>query len=153
MQDIFFFEVSLLADVVDAAKNFASLGAKDSIHFIGSPNEKFSFLALAVGILSRVEAALGMMHLAQQIARGFFNYRFKKRFAGDRVRVRINAEQLGIVIEHFFKMGHQPFRVHRIAMKAAAEMIIDAALGHFGERVNDHFQIAFIFRVMKMAQE
>ena len=153
MQDIFFFEISLVTDIVDAAENFTGLCAEQSANFIGSPNEEFTFLALAIGILSRIKTASGLKHLAQQIVRGFLNYRFKKSFAGDRVRVRINGEKLGIVIEHFFKMGHQPFRVHRIAMKAAAEMIIDAALSHFGERVNDHFQIAFIFRVMKMAQE
>ena len=153
MQDIFFFEVSLLADIVDAAENFTGLCAEEPVNFIGSPDEEFPFLALAIGILSRVKPASGLKHLAQQIVRGFFDHRFKKRLAGDRVRVRIDAEKLGIIIEHLLKVGHQPFRVHRIAMKAAAEMIIDAAASHLGERMNDHFQITFIFRMMKMAQE
>src|SRR6267142_989494 len=56
------------------------------------------FLAFTVGVLSRVKAAFGVKHLAQQIVRRLFDHRFKKRFAGDRVRVRINTEKLGIVI-------------------------------------------------------
>ena len=50
-------------------------------------------------------------------------------------------EDLGIVVEHFFKMRHEPSLVGRIARIAAAEMIVDAAFGHFGQRQFDEIAV------------
>ena len=58
-----------------------------------------------------------------------------------------------VVVEHLFKMRHEPFGVDRVAMKAAAKMIVNPAMRHFHQRMGDHFQIARALRVMIMAQE
>ena len=47
--------------------------------------------------------------------------------------------KLSVVVQHLFKMRHQPDRIDRVAVKPAAELIVDSAARHFVERVRDHF--------------
>src|SRR5207302_8944522 len=42
-----------------------------------------------------------------------------------------------IVVEHLLEMGHQPACVDRITREAAAEMVVDPALGHLFEGAFD----------------
>ncbi len=48
-------------------------------------------------------------------------------------------EDLRIIIEHLFKMRREPVLIGGIAGIAAAQMIIDAALRHGGQRFDHHF--------------
>src|ERR1044071_2047386 len=50
VQDFFLLEISRFRDVVNAAKSLAGLIAEHSGYLIGSPDEKFSFFTLAVGV-------------------------------------------------------------------------------------------------------
>src|SRR5258708_4272418 len=60
------------------------------------------------------------------------------------MRQRQKLEELGIVVEHLLEMRHQPALVDRVARKAAAEMIVDAALADALERVLDQLEIALV---------
>ena len=71
MENAFVFEISWLADVVHAAENLRVFFAEQSLYFIFSPNEKLSFLAFAVGVLSGIKPAFGMQHFTQQVIDGF----------------------------------------------------------------------------------
>ena len=46
---------------------------------------------------------------------------------------RKQFQELRIVVEHFFEMRHQPFLVHGVTRETAAEVIVNAALGHVRE--------------------
>ena len=37
---------------------------------------------------------------------------------------------MGLVVEHLFEVGCQPLIVDRITVKTAADLIVNAALGH-----------------------
>ena len=45
---------------------------------------------------------------------------------------------LRLVVEHLLEVGHEPFRVHRVAVEAAAHMVVDAAPCHAAQRLRDH---------------
>ncbi len=100
----------------------------------GRPDVKLAFVAFAVGILRAVKAALGVGHLAQDKVAGFPRHAGKVGVARGLKGLDIAAGQQGVVVEHFFEMRHQPALVDRVAMKSAAEMIVDAAGGHLLER-------------------
>ena len=59
--------------------------------------------------------------------------------ARDLRRLQIADCELRLVVEHFFEVRNEPFRVHRVAVKAAPDMIVDAALGHFPQSERRHF--------------
>src|SRR5207253_10551503 len=55
--------------------------------------------------------------------------------ARDGIAVQIVSQQLGIVVGHLLEMGHQPALIDRISMETAAELIVNAAAGHFFEQI------------------
>ncbi len=46
--------------------------------------------------------------------------------------------ELGVVVEHFLEVRDVPVSVRRVAREPAAQMIVDAALGHFFQGVENH---------------
>ena len=58
------------------------------------------------------------------------------------MRQRQQLEQLGVVVEHLLEMRHQPLFIDRIAGKAAAEMVVDAAGAHPFQAVLDRLEKA-----------
>ena len=52
--------------------------------------------------------------------------------------VRIDAQQLGVVVRHLLEMRHDPLRIDAVAVEAAAELVVDAARRHSVERAEDH---------------
>ena len=62
---------------------------------------------------------------------------------------RIKGDQLGVVVEHFFKVRDFPFRIYGIAGEAAADLIVDPAHGHLPE---GQVYLRFGFRIMGAAE-
>ena len=57
--------------------------------------------------------------------------------------MQIIFQQPGIVVSHFFEVGDQPAFINRVAMKAARELILDAAASHLFQRALRHRQQGF----------
>ena len=53
------------------------------------------------------------------------------------VCVHIILQQFGVVIAHLFEMRDDPAFIDGVAMKSACQLIVDAASGHFLERVDE----------------
>lgn len=83
------FEVALVGDAPDGAGEVGEVGAERGGDFGFRPDEVLAFLAFAVGVLSRVEAAAGAGHLAQHIVEGFFADLSVERVAGRLERFEI----------------------------------------------------------------
>ena len=60
--------------------------------------------------------------------------RLVQRAAG----IEIKPRQQRIVVEHLLEMRHQPSIIDAVAMEPAADLIVNAALRHFGQRVAHH---------------
>ena len=67
--------------------------------------------------------------------------------------VQVDAGQLGIVIEHFLKVRHQPTRIHRVAMEPPTQLIIHAAVGHLVEGKSRGIEKLSVFRSRVLPQQ
>ena len=58
--------------------------------------------------------------------------------AGRLFRLEIIQGDLGLIVEHFLEMRHEPLLVDRVPVEAAAQMVVQPALGHFLQGVPRH---------------
>jgi len=42
----------------------------------------------------------------------------------------VHPRELRVVVQHLLEVRHEPFGVSRIAVEAAAQLVVDAAVGH-----------------------
>ncbi len=144
MQDVAALEISLVADVVVTPRDQRQLAAQQCVGFARGPDEKLAFLALAVRILGGIEAVFRTGHLAQNVVENFTRNIQKFRLVQRAPRVKVEPREQGVVVKHLFKMRNQPSFIDAIAMKSAADLIADTALGHFGQSVTDHMRVVGI---------
>jgi len=104
-------------------------------YFLARPHIELPFLVLRIGIQRRVVTALGRLHLPHQPLRGFLAHACEERVAGDEPGVCVQEQQRTIVVEHLLEMRNVPALIYAIPAKTAAELIVDAALGHLPERM------------------
>ena len=113
-------------DLEDLRRPGAVLGAEHLGELVGRPDVELALDALAVGVERRGEATLGGAQLAQQEVGGL---------AGDPLAQRsappgVDAQQLGVVVEHLLEVRDHPAPVDRVAREAAAELVVDPAARH-----------------------
>ena len=145
LQDVvFLLEVGHSYAVDRAEERDVRIVAEDGFDLVGSPDVELTFLVVGVRVQGRVEAAFGAGHFALDEA---------ERFDDDslEVRVRVGAEglgvkldELGVVVEHFLEVGDGPGAFGAVAVEAAAELVVDAALGHFSQRELHGFRGRFV---------
>ena len=68
-------------------------------------------MTFGIGILRRIKPAGGIRHFAFNVFESFADNSCKEFISGDLKQVKISEGQLGIVIQHLFKVRNQPFRV------------------------------------------
>src|SRR5437660_4354062 len=124
------------SDVVVKLDEARELRAEDGTNFFERPGEVIAVvIERDIGILTRVKAAMLAVgkhgiYPAENADGGFA----EQWIARDGIAVQIVSQQLGIVVGHLLEMGHQPALIDRISMETAAELIVNAAAGHFFER-------------------
>ena len=114
------------------AEQFPQLG--------GIPHVELAFLALGIGVARGIEAAVRVAHVGQQPVGGFLSGLAEQLLSGCEVSLRVRGEQRAVVIQHLLEMRNLPVTVHGVAAEAAAEVIVDAALGHARQRQRRHEQ-------------
>ena len=117
------------------------------------PHIKDAFLALAIGIARGIKSALRRRHVVQHIIQR------APRTGGEIFLSRQTVcahQRLGyqrLVVEHLFEMRHQPFLVHRIAVKAAPGLVLDAAVEHSVQSGDGGVERVFIAVFLGQAQQ
>ncbi len=76
----------------------------------------------------------------QQPVRGLSCHAQEERIRGRERRLRRDREQLAVVVQHLLEVRDHPVGVDRIPAEAAAELIVDAALGHAREGERRHVE-------------
>ena len=125
--------VAVGRDTVDGLEHRRPV-AQDLIDLGRGPNVIAAFFAFAVGIEGRGQAATVDGHLAQDPADRFphpCGIEGIPRFLPNQGQ---ELHELGVVVEHLLEMGDQPVGVGGVSGKAAAEVVVDAALAHPGQR-------------------
>ena len=123
--------------VVDLGEQARILGAERRLDLGERPHIELALLALAVGIERRGEAAGVDHHLAQQPGDRLLDALRVERRLGLAPRLGHQVDELRVVVQHLLEMRHQPALVDAVAREAAAEMIVDAALGDVSQRELD----------------
>ena len=114
--------------------------AQNRLGLVDGPGEVIAIVVeIDVGILRGVEAAVlavaePLVHPADDVAR----HVRVELVAEDLVGVDVVLQQLGVVVRHLLEVRHDPALVDRVAMKAAGELVVNAALRHLGQRSGDH---------------
>ena len=130
MRDVVTLEVAFRRDVPVAADEVHVAGLDDARDLGGRPDEVPAFLAFAVGVGGGVEAALGIPHVAQQVVERLLGDAPEPRLAGHLEGLEIEPGQLSVVVEHFLEMRHEPVGIDRVAVEAAADLVVQATLCH-----------------------
>jgi hypothetical protein len=84
----------------------------------------------AVRILGGVESSGRTGELAGHVLENIARHPAKALVAGRLFRLEAVNRDLRLIVEHLLEMRHQPTFVHRVAMKAPADMIVDPAPCH-----------------------
>ena len=69
-------------------------------------------------------------NMSLKALQGVFGDAGIKRIASGLRGLEKREDELRLVVEHFLKMRHAPLGIHRVTMKAAADVIADAAECH-----------------------
>ena len=115
-----------------------AVGREQRAHFVFRPDVELALFAFAVGVEAREEAAIRRAHLPGHPADDAVRHVREPRVAGRPREVGIEREQRTVVVEHLFEMRNRPLGVDAVAAEAAAQLIVDAAVGHPQERDAHH---------------
>ena len=65
----------------------------------------------------------------------------------DLIGLQVRDGELRLVVQHLLEVRHVPFPIGRVAVKSAAEMIVNAAVGDRHQRLKRHLERARLFPV------
>jgi hypothetical protein len=74
------------------------LAVEDLANLVRRPDKELALLALAVGVLRRIETSLRIEHFPHDIVQDFLGDGAEELVAGDLPGVQIDAGQLGVVV-------------------------------------------------------
>ncbi len=123
-----------LGDLEQRGRPGAVVGAEHLDQLGRRPDVEPALDALGVGVQRRGEPALVGAQLGQQEVGGLPGHPLAQRVAGLPPPARVDAEQLGVVVEHLLEVRHHPAVVDRVAREPAGELVVQAAAGHRAQR-------------------
>ena len=151
-------EVAGFADAVRLQHQIDVLARDDLANLGRGPREETAFFvdALrtgAVGVGGRVEAAGGVGHLAGDVVESLGGDRQEIAAPRCLIAFEIGDREQRVVVEHLLEVRHQPARVGRVTVEAAADAIAHPARGHALERVDGHVQRGLVVGAPVVAQQ
>ena len=127
--------------------------AQRAPNLVFRPDEESSLLAFGVGIGGGIESAGFIGHLTQNVVTGFSRNPGEIGARGDLECFQIGPDQQRIVVEHLFEVGHEPPRIGRVAMKSAADLIVQSSPRHLLQGHGGHLERVDITGAVVVAQE
>src|SRR5262249_47660236 len=85
-------------------------------------------------------------HLAADVVEDVFGDPAVVLVLEESMGIEVDAGELGVVVEHLLEMGYEPDRVDRIAVKPAADLVVNPAGGHLVERQSQHLGRTIVAR-------
>ncbi len=129
-------EVRLLAYAVGIGKEREVGFAERGTQLVRLPNVEGPFLGLGLGIQGGVERPVRAGHLAQNELQQPLGDELVVGVPGQGVRLGVDRGELPVVVEHLLEVRDAPVAVGAVAMKAAADVVADAAGRHAVERLD-----------------
>ena len=115
------------------------LGAQDVVQLARHPDVESPLLTLAVGVERRGEAALDCRQLSEQEVCGLASDPLgPSRGTVDGGEIRVDAQQLRVVVQHLLEVRHPPESVDAVPGEPAGELVVDTASRHGLTRPGRH---------------
>ncbi len=57
--------------------------------------------------------------------------------------MQVDTAQERVIIQHFLKVRHKPFFIGGVAVKAAAQLVVDTTIRHTSQRVFNDFEFGY----------
>ncbi len=95
-------------------------------------------LGKAVRILGGIETAFGTGQVVRHIAENIAGHVREGLVAGELVGREIGRGELGLIVEHLLEVGDVPLGIDRVAVEAAAQVIVHAARCHLPQGEEGH---------------
>ena len=131
-------EVARSGNTIDLAEPLAHF-ITQQVKYLGLvPNIELTFDTLAIRIFGAVKSTRVIPHIIQQIVKRFPGNSFIKRVAHNEMCFQVSRCQLGVVVQHLFKMRNKPTGVYTVSGKATAEVIENAAVRHLVQCQQNH---------------
>ena len=121
-----------------------ALCVEQSFDLLWRPHVVLAFDTFRIRIQGGVVAARGRLHFAHDPSSRLLRSCLEQRIACDLKHLGTQRKQWAVVVEHFLEVRNHPLVVYRVAAVAAADLVIQPALGHFFEREGRHLQCAFV---------
>ena len=102
--------------------------------FVEGPDVELALFAFAVGVLGRVEPAVRMAQVTQDVVDGLLDHPPVPLLAGHLPGVEVGTTQRRLVVEHLLEVRYQPPGIDRVAVEAPSELVVHTAGGHGVER-------------------
>lgn len=153
MQDVPPLEVARFGHRVEGDGKLGVFGRQHGPQLVRCPEEEPPFFALALGIGGGVEAARRGGQIAQHEVQRAPGHACQLRVAGQTPGGQIKVRKLRLVVEHLLEVGHQPVVVDRVAMEAAADLIVNAAARHALQREDGRRQRGLIVSAQRLVEQ
>ena len=99
-----------------------------------APHVIRAFRAVAVRVERRPKSPAWVVQFARQKVHDSLRGLHQRRVGCAPPGLGIGPQQLAVVVEHFFKVGHVPTFVDAVAGKPASDVIVNAPSGHGAQR-------------------
>ena len=133
-------KIALVSDAEIVGYDLGGVITEDADNLLGSPDEELAFHTLAVGVLGRVESAVRVAHLAQDVVQNALGDFCVGRVARGLVSVCVQPGEKRVVVEHLLEVGNQPECVCGVPVKASANLVVHASGGHLVEGQFEHLE-------------
>ena len=95
--------------------------------FLLAPEVELSFLSLTVRIFSGIKSTRGRSKVPHDVCKRILAGIQKEGIVCNLVTFQVRQGKEGLVVEHLFEVGNEPFFISRITMKPKADVIIHAS--------------------------
>ena len=134
------FKIAIRGNPIPHAKSVSFFLSQDPPYFLLCKHIVLSFHTIAVRILSAVKSALCIRKLPFHISENLPGHTFIQLPPCPAVRCQVSDGKQRIVIQHFFKMRHQPSVICRISGKSSANMVKYPSAVHLCQSRFRHIQ-------------
>ena len=110
--------------------HFGGVVAEHLVDLLERPDVELALDALGVGVLGGEEPVVVVAQVAQHVTDGLLDDAPVARLTGGQPRLGVRAREQRLVVQHLLEVRDQPVGVDRVAVEAAADLVVHAAGGH-----------------------
>ena len=146
-------ETSQCAASADRSLRLEPAFGEDRVEVRRAPHVEAALHPFGVGIERRGEPAILRAQLGEEEVQGRARDVRVAVDTGRPERLDVGVGEEGVVVQHLLEVRDEPFGIGAVAREPAAELVVDATVGHRLERVRHHRQHRRVARPSPRAEQ